>query len=376
MFSFIVWTAKPEVLGSFGLDLGFDIRWYGILFSLGFVFGYNIIVHIFKTEGKPDKDPDALLFTMIAAVVIGARLGHCYFYEPEYFLTRPLEVLMVWKGGLASHGATVGILFAAWLYTRKRPGQSYLWLLDRVVITVALAGAFIRFGNYMNSEIVGKPADMPWSVVFVRPAVDAVQSVLDVQSKGSELYVIGSGKNISNETGSPRGQVNMEIAFGNNVSDTAVATALTQSILNYNWLLNNEDYMDNLDPASQLQVTSAIRGKQVVSQVTIAGVLRHPAQMYEAISTFCVFLLLGFLWLKQKRRTPEGSLLGLFITLVFGLRFLFEFLKENQVDFEDQLALNMGQWLSIPLIPIGIFLIIYAYAKRKSDDNKRAELNK
>ncbi|MBD0257734.1 MAG: prolipoprotein diacylglyceryl transferase, partial [Cytophagales bacterium] len=156
---YITWDVSPEILDT----EYFSIRWYGLLFALGFLLGQQILIYIFKKEGKPASDVEVLTVYMVLSTIIGARLGHCLFYEPEYYLSNPLKILKIWEGGLASHGATIGILFALWLYARKKKDQSYLWVVDRIVITVALAGGLIRLGNLMNSEIIGKPTDVPWA---------------------------------------------------------------------------------------------------------------------------------------------------------------------------------------------------------------------
>ncbi|TAL67354.1 MAG: prolipoprotein diacylglyceryl transferase [Bacteroidetes bacterium] len=160
----INWNANPEIfhIGSI------SIRWYGLLFSIAFIAGYQIMSWVFKSEGKTQKDLESLTVTMIISTVVGARLGHCLFYDPVYYLSNPLEIIMVWKGGLASHGAAIGIIFGLWIFSRRRKKISWLWVLDRIVIVVALAGLFIRTGNFMNSEIIGKASDLPWAVVFQR----------------------------------------------------------------------------------------------------------------------------------------------------------------------------------------------------------------
>ena len=252
----ITWDVSPEIIDT----EYFSIRWYGLLFALGFLIGQQILIYIFKKEGKPERDVETLTVFMVLSTIVGARLGHCLFYEPEYYLANPIKILKIWEGGLASHGATIGILFALWLYARKKKDQSYLWVVDRIVITVALAGGLIRLGNLMNSEIIDKPTDVPWAFVF---------------------------------------------------------TAVDQQP-------------------------------------------RHPAQLYEAISCFILFGFLFWLWRRRKAKTPEGSLLGIFLIYIFGLRFVYEFLKENQVDFENNMALNMGQWLSIPAVLGGIFVLFIA----------------
>ncbi len=159
----IVWNADPNML-----TLGpLTIRWYGILFASSFFFGYLLFVRFFRWENIPIEELDSLTGYMAIGTVAGARLGHCFFYEPAFYLQNPLEVLKVWHGGLASHGAAIGILLALWLFSRKF-GRPYLWVVDRIVIVVALSGFFIRWGNFMNSEIYGRETTLPWGTIFER----------------------------------------------------------------------------------------------------------------------------------------------------------------------------------------------------------------
>lgn len=163
----ITWDVSPEIF-----SLGpITIRWYGLLFAASFLVGFQIMTRIFKDENKSQNDLNDLLWYMLIGTVVGARLGHCLFYNPEYYLANPLEIFMTWKGGLASHGAAIGIVYAMYLYSKKKKGQSFLWVMDRVVITVALAGFFIRTGNLMNSEIIGRVTDVPWAFKFVNAYV-------------------------------------------------------------------------------------------------------------------------------------------------------------------------------------------------------------
>jgi prolipoprotein diacylglyceryl transferase len=160
----IWWTVSPEIF-----SIGpISIRWYGLLFALAFVFGYMIMQHIYKLENKSIEDLDKLSIHIILGTVIGARLGHCFFYEPEYYLLKPLEIIKVWQGGLASHGAAIGILISLYIFSKKVKGQNTLWILDRLVIVIALGGALIRLGNLFNSEIFGKPTGVWWAFIFVR----------------------------------------------------------------------------------------------------------------------------------------------------------------------------------------------------------------
>jgi prolipoprotein diacylglyceryl transferase len=164
IISSIWWEVSPEIL-----KLGpFSLRWYGLLFALAFVFGYVILSKIYKKEKKPLEDLENLSVYVILGTVIGARLGHCLFYDPSYYLTNPVEILKVWQGGLASHGAAIGILTALYLFSKKKKDQNMIWILDRLVIVVALGGSLIRLGNLFNSEIIGKATDVPWAFIFVR----------------------------------------------------------------------------------------------------------------------------------------------------------------------------------------------------------------
>ncbi|MFT2010609.1 prolipoprotein diacylglyceryl transferase [Pontibacter sp. 13R65] len=267
ILNYITWNVDPEIFSIGPLS----IRWYGLLFALGFVIGQRILTKIYVAEGRTEGDVDVITLYMIIGTVIGARLGHTLFYDPAYYLSNPIKILMIWEGGLASHGATIGILLALWFFSRKQK-LDYMWVLDRIVIVVALGGALIRLGNLMNSEIIGRPTDVPWAFLFER---------------------------------------------------------------------NNE----------------------VINGVRASADPRHPTQLYESLSVFLLFVLLYWLWSKYKARLPKGLLFGIFVTALFSFRFLVEFLKENQVDFEDTLALNMGQLLSIPLILAGIIILIRVWQK-------------
>jgi phosphatidylglycerol---prolipoprotein diacylglyceryl transferase len=159
----VPWDVNPEIfrVGSFA------VRWYGLLFASSFLLGYIIMNKIFKNENLSEEILDRLTIYMAVGVIAGARLGHCLFYEPSYYFSHPLEILMIWHGGLASHGAAIGILTAIWLFARKEK-KEFTWIIDRISIVVALAGFFIRIGNLMNSEIYGIETTVPWGFVFLR----------------------------------------------------------------------------------------------------------------------------------------------------------------------------------------------------------------
>jgi phosphatidylglycerol---prolipoprotein diacylglyceryl transferase len=158
------WSPDPEIF-SFG-DIA--VRWYGLLFSLAFLSSFIVMLWIFRKERKGEDMLNTLFLYVFIGVVAGARLGHCLFYSPEYYLTNPVEILKIWEGGLASHGAAAGILIALMLFVRRTPGVSFFWVTDHVSIVIPLAAIFVRLGNFVNSEILGLPSDLPWAVVFER----------------------------------------------------------------------------------------------------------------------------------------------------------------------------------------------------------------
>lgn len=158
------WDVSPEIF-----QIGpISIRWYGLLFATAFFLGFIYMRYIFEREKKSVADLDSLLIYMMISTIVGARLGHCLFYDPGYYLSNPLEIIKVWRGGLASHGGAIGIFTGLYLYSKKHQDQPYLWLLDRVAVPVPLAGFLIRLGNLFNSEILGVPTDKPWAIVFAR----------------------------------------------------------------------------------------------------------------------------------------------------------------------------------------------------------------
>ena len=253
VLNYINWNVDPEIVGFLGLS----IRYYGLLFAASFFFGYLIMQKIFKKEGLTIELLDKLTVYMAVGTVLGARLGHCLFYQPSHYLSHPIDIIKIWEGGLASHGAAIGIIIALYYFSKKNK-KPYLWTIDRIVIIVALAGFFIRMGNLMNSEIYGNPTELPWGFIFVQ-----------------------------------NGEV----------------------------------------------------------------LPKHPTQIYEALSYLLIFVLLYTIYNKKGKELKQGLIFSLFLILMFTARFFVEFLKEVQVNFEQGMSLNMGQWLSIPFILFGFFLL-------------------
>lgn len=295
--NYITWNVDP-VLFQLG---GLQVRWYGLLWALGFLIGYFVMRNIYRHEKMSDDWMDKLLIYMLVFTVVGARLGHCLFYGPDYYLSNPFKMLAVWEGGLASHGGAIGILIGLWLYVRaynkstkktkeEKQRISYIWILDRIVVPVCLVGALIRCGNVMNHEIYGTPTSLPWGFVFLR---------------GAEQFC-GT--------------------FDNYTACNAWNAPCPPS----EWL-----------PC-------------------------HPTGLYEAF--FCLVAMGILLWMYYKRdlgnRQP-GLMFGTFLIIIFGSRILIEFLKNVQVDFERNMVFDMGQWLSVPFVLVGIGMIVWSFLKRK-----------
>ena len=164
MLDFITWTADPAIF-SIGSR---EIRWYGLAFAIGFLIGYKIVEKMWKREKLNSAWIDSLLIYTMLGTVIGARLGHCLFYAPDYYLANPLEILKVWEGGLASHGGTLGIIIAIYFYSKRVSHRSMLWTFDKLVVPTGLVAAMIRLGNLMNHEIYGHVTTLPWGFRFIQ----------------------------------------------------------------------------------------------------------------------------------------------------------------------------------------------------------------
>ncbi|EMY81905.1 prolipoprotein diacylglyceryl transferase [Psychroflexus gondwanensis ACAM 44] len=261
----INWNVDPVI---FWITDTFPLKYYGLFFMTGLLLAHYIIKRIYIKENIPIANLEKLFIYIVVGTLLGARLGHCLFYDPSYYFQNPVEILLPIKKigdsyqfigfqGLASHGGAIGVLIAIALYCQKYKTK-FLWVLDRVTIVAPIAAAFIRFGNFMNSEIYGKPTNGNWGVVFQR---------------------------------------------------------------------------DDMIP-------------------------RHPTQLYEAFSYLLIFGILFFIYKNRAKEKANGLIFGVFLVLLFLTRFLIEFFKENQVGFESQMLINMGQVLSIPFIIIGLILII------------------
>lgn len=263
MLSYITWDVSPVIF-----KLGFfTLRWYSLAFMIGFLVGYEIVARMFRHEGAPERWLGLLLMWTVAGTIVGARLGHVFFYEWDLFSQNPVKILYVWEGGLASHGGAIGVILGVILFSIVTTKRSPLWTFDRLVVPIALVGGLIRLGNLMNSEIFGHATTLPWGFRFV----------------------------------------------------------------------NSPEW-----------------------QALYAGQACHPTQIYEAICYFALFALLMWMYWRKNAEERPGLIFGVFLIGIFTPRFFIEFIKNPQEAFEQSMALNMGQWLSIPFIIAGLSLIIYA----------------
>ena len=262
------WNVDPAI---FRIG-GFELRYYSLLFVGGFILGWFMMKSFFKREKVSERLLDPMLYMLLICTIVGARLGHCLFYQPDYYLGSWAgfwEIFMPWKGGLASHGGALAILLGIWWYAHKygrKNGFDYIWVLDHLVIPTSFAGACIRLGNLFNSEIYGGPTDLPWGFIFLR------------------------------------------------------------------------------------------NGETVPC---------HPTQLYEASCYLLLGLLLLWLYWKKADKIHRGAITGLFFIGCFGSRFIIEYIKNPQVEFEKYMTLDMGQLLSIPFILAGIAFLVYAHVSGK-----------
>ncbi len=346
----IVWNVDPEIFSIFGRG----IRWYGLLFALSFIVGQYVLNWAYPRDDVKLILVEKSAIYIIIGTILGARLGHVFFYEPSYYLSHPSEILQVWKGGLASHGAGFGLFLACYLYFRKYKKElpSYLWVLDKVVLVVAIAGALIRFGNFMNSEIVGKPTNSPTAVLFANPVEYQYESdnfITDVTLTPNGNYI--NRNNIEH----PEYEINF--TFHPSVDSASIKRHLIKNIIPQ---LTKPSSDQHFIPIAGTTITT--KGKHTYA-IQAMGVPRHPAQLYEAFS--CVLLFLLLMYLNKNRILPQGGLFGVFMIWVFTLRFFYEFIKENQVNWENANILNQGQKLSVPMVILGIAVLIYAYINQK-----------
>lgn len=353
ILDFLIWSPDPNIFIIPVLD--HPVRWYGLLFAGGFILSQQVMFWLFKQEGRPEKDVEKLTVYMVVATIIGARLGHCLFYNPAHYLANPIEILKIWEGGLASHGGALGIIAAIYLFSKKYPQYPTLWMLDRLVIVVALTGAMIRTGNFFNSEMEGKMTSSNFGVVYAHYTEDVLRyddrKIDDVEFvKGGEMQSDTPGMH----------PITAKITYARGVELTAADKAfyenqIRSALLRYTEVTQHIDFGKDQPLAYKFYEEDG----RAVAEIYGLGIARHAAQLYEA--GYCVLLMLFFFWIWKTKRTtlPHGFCFGLFMALLWSLRFVDEFFKLNQEAFEEGMVLNMGQILSIPLVLSGLVMVYF-----------------
>ena len=348
----ITWAAER------GIDIGpLFLRYYQILFFSGFLGGFYLMKRYFQKEGVKQEILDNLLIYTVLSTIVGARLGHVFFYDWAYYRLNITEIFMPWKGGLASHGAALIIPLALYYFAKKNLKtikHNFLWLMDRVVICVALAGALIRIGNFTNSEIYGEPVNHPTETVFFRPVLDYFDSYFSNIIDESEFNPTGKYM-LSDSLSLPEYELII-------TPDPGVTIGTIQSILEVQMapLFNSQNKDSRHLYIPKNSYFSPIGNNSFV--VTLYGIPRFPSQLFEAAGYLLIFIVL-FLLGENNQLLHRGRVFGLFLILVFGFRIGIEFLKANQKSFEANMNLNMGQILSIPLVVVGLYLFIESINK-------------
>lgn len=349
-----------------GIDLGFfTLRYYSLLFALGFVLGYLLMKRIFKKEGIPQEKLDTLLTYMVIATIIGARLGHVLFYQWDYYSHHLLEILEVWEGGLASHGAVIGIIIAIIIYCRKVLKRPTLWMLDRLVITIALAGALIRLGNFFNSEIYGDPHNSRFQTVYPDPTREAV-----LNSFGNVIDVVDfkllPEQEVTDTLIYPVYDMQFRVLpnIEHQVADNVISTRIKPFVNSFTKENTNIIFTEKSKVAWDEE-------KPDLAHVQVLGVPRTPTEIYESIGYFLIFLILYRIFINEKLANRQGFIFGMFLILIFGFRFAIEFLKENQVTAEEGNVLNIGQWLSIPCVLAGLYFVVTSRYKKPVRDEQK-----
>lgn len=350
MLNYIIWNVNPEIFN------GFPIRWYGLFFAIGFFLSYWCALKVFTREGLKQEQVDSFAFGIFIFLLLGLRLGHCCFYEPDVYLKPFLHPILpdgsidwngltrifrVWEGGLASHGGGIGLICAFLLYAHKFK-RNFWWLASRVVLVLPITAFFVRMGNLMNSEIYGVATNLPWAFVFVRDAV--VPANADILTDAISQAGLISGDAINSLHSLLQG-------WFPTGSGHIYFNRLNEVLVQYNIL--NE------------QQTPALIDAFVNAHVLTTN---HPTQIYEAVTyLFTGIILIGYyhICVVKKKPISDFIILGVALIMIFVSRFCFEFIKNDQVDFEQGMTLNMGQLLSIPFILGGIAFLIVAIVQKK-----------
>ncbi|MEQ9305112.1 MAG: prolipoprotein diacylglyceryl transferase, partial [Marinoscillum sp.] len=313
ILNFLIWSPDPNILVIPGID--HPVRWYGLLFAGGFIVSQQIMFWVFRQEGRAEKDVEKLTVYMVVATIVGARLGHCLFYNPGFYLTNPLEILKVWEGGLASHGGAIGIITAIYIFGKRYPQYPMIWMLDRLVIVVALTGAMIRTGNFFNSEMEGTMTNNSSGVVYARFTED----VLRYDDRKIDDVVFEKGGDMASDTPGKH-SLTAKIIYNRGVELTQIDKNFFENQLR-NALISYTEVVEHIDFGKDQPLAYKFYEEdgRAVAEIYGLGISRHAAQLYEA--SYCILLMLLFLFLYTKKRfsLPQGFNFALFMTLLWAL---------------------------------------------------------
>lgn len=375
MVNYIIWSGSP-VLFSVG---PFALRWYAVLFVLGFLLSRQILLHIYKKEGQPIKGVDTLISYIVIGAVLGARIVHVIFFQPDLFWSKPFEIFLPFEfqpafrftglQGLSSHGAVLGILAGLWLYSRrKKSGQSYLQVLDRIAVIVALTSAFILAGNFFNAEPTGKPTNSPIGIVLLSPVTEGLVKIpccIMRNPGGKNPLDFVSVKKDEERAADTTGHrpIILYLFFKPGATEQIVNEFLLGDVKTYLFDRSEFVYEPGTEP---LHYTIFVEKDIYTARVRTIGIARHPVQLYESISCLLLFAFLFWYWQKHKANTPLGRIFGSFFIILWSLHFGYDYLKVNQTPIGDGTTLNMGQVLSIPFLIAGVLVTLYSYRKTRN----------
>ncbi len=380
MENIFISDVSPEILTKGFLHL----RWYNLLFATGVLGSLPLGFYMWEKSGQPREKAEALKGYLILSVLLGARLGHVIFYDWNYYKHRILEIFLpvtfspsfkiTGFSGLASHGAVIGVLMAIFLYVKRikislfppgihcknrDPSITFLFILDIIVILGALGGGMIRIGNFMNSEIIGKPTGGNYGVVFVRELHNNLCQKYNSTIEHLAIRKTSTTNNIGIKFGYQ--PIELAIAFKKNITDERKIRNFLEESLKHT--LVQQAYFSrspNIHESYRTPLSYKLEKEHGAYKASVytCGIPRHPSQLYESLSCFLIFIALIAWWHKKRQALAPGRISGAFAIAVFSLRFFYEFYKENQVEFENNMCLNMGQLLSLPAILAGLFLIL------------------
>ncbi|HEX6889330.1 MAG TPA: prolipoprotein diacylglyceryl transferase [Chryseolinea sp.] len=373
MFNFIIWNSSPIVF-----SIGpFVLRWYVLLFVLGFFVARLVLAHIYKKEGKTASDVEKLTIYVLVAAVVGVRLGYVLFYEPSTILTKPLEAFLPFRfqpsfqfagiQRLSGYGGIIAVMIVIWFYARKgHHNQKYLQVLDRVLVALALTGVFVGIGSFFNAEVPGKPTSSKSGVIFLSPVTEGLLKLpcCIMRNPGGpnplQNVEVKPDTALRRETAG-HSAILLYLFYKPGATEQLVKEFLIGDVKTFLYDNSQRIYESGEEP---LHYTIFQEQEDVFTgRVRTTGIARHPIQLYEAVSYLVLFIAVFVIWNKSKSHTPAGRLTGIFLAGSAVFNFAFGYLKEPRASFESSMALNMGQMISISMLILGLVVLGASFQK-------------